>query len=101
MQLVSDSLVRTNIFRDSVSSIASDTITQIIKSNTVNIIRDSTTAWYENNTILHDSIVNTIKANADSITSSPFITINGGNKADSAVLNPVALDLNMQLVADS
>src|SRR4249920_4213307 len=101
MQAVSDSLVRTDIFRDSVLSIAADTLGQIINTSVVQIVRDSTTAWYENNTVLHDSIVNTVKANADSISASQFITINGTSKADSAVLAPVALDLNMQAVSDS
>ncbi len=85
-----DSLVTNNSFRDSVST--------LINNNVVEIIRDSTTNWYTDNTTLHDSIFNTVKSRSDSLIGDTFITVTGG---DSSVLKKVNLSLNLQSIADS
>ncbi|WJK47549.1 hypothetical protein QNM32_27780, partial [Chitinophagaceae bacterium DXS] len=97
MKLVADSIVNTNIFHDSV--------TQVMNNNIVKVIRDSTENWYEKNTILQDSIFQTVKAKGDSLSSDKFIDVMSKDGAkhvgDSSLLKYARLQLNMKLVADS
>ncbi|MEX6685851.1 hypothetical protein QTN47_00005, partial [Danxiaibacter flavus] len=75
MKLVADSVVNTNIFRDSV--------TQVMNNNIVKVIRDSTTYWYENNTKLQDSIIQTVQANGVTInnTTPNVLNVTGAKQA--------------------
>ncbi len=84
-----DSLVTNNSFRDSIISlITRDTL---INNSVVKTIMDSVTIHQG----LGDSVFMAVKNRADSITSKNHITINGGNRQDSAVLNNVDLGLDV------
>ncbi len=81
-----------------ISIVDNESITTLINNNVVQIMRDSTTNWYVNNTVLHDSVYNTIKSRTDSLTADTYIDVYGG---DSSVLNRVHLALNITNLADT
>ncbi|WJK47550.1 hypothetical protein QNM32_27785, partial [Chitinophagaceae bacterium DXS] len=97
MKNVADSIVNTQVFHDSV--------TQVMNNNIVQVIKDSTTYWYKDNTILQDSVFQTIKAKGDSLSSDKFIDVMAKDGVthvgDSSLLKYARLQLNMKNVADS
>ncbi len=60
-------------------------------SSIVQVIRDSVTKWYQHNTILHDSIINTVRAKAYDVTSPKNTVALGGNTK--ASLNNLTVDI--------
>jgi len=89
IRAISDTLTNASYFIDSL--IANTQFRDSLTNNVVTIIRDSVTT----NQGLGDSVFVSVKNRADSITSQNYITINGGNRQDSAVLAAVKLGLNM------
>ncbi|MEX6691350.1 hypothetical protein QTN47_27825, partial [Danxiaibacter flavus] len=81
MPAIADSITNTQVFRDSVTRISRDSVSNWLVINNdfrdsiVQIVRDSTTKWYVDNKTIQDSVFMTVKAKGDSLASDKFIDV--------------------------